>query len=116
MNNKLNAEECDALKVYNDAAQRAHEKITVDTNSTSKKILTYVKYIGLVIITWFCSVQYDRYFGSVINDGINGSSPPKTSAITRAERKERKERERLARLHPYWKKYAIDAPYVSIIK
>jgi hypothetical protein len=74
INNKLNAEECDALRVYNDATQSAHEKIAVDTNITSKKILVYLKYILVIVVTWICSVQYDKHHGSVINDGLSRNS------------------------------------------
>ena len=219
---------------YNAACQKGHENVTEETNVISKRTLKYVKYILLMVITWFCSVEYDRYFGSFINGGlsrqqvelenyvltsddvstehiwrvvdekdmqikrmrtklnykqethkimlgfltnearylehalsinpdrengfpfvdwsqalvetlldfaldashydvlswvaeqpgwdtvvskalskkiirrINGSSPPKTSALTRAEREKQKEKELLARLHPYWKKHAGD--------
>jgi len=67
----LTKEEQHAADNYRAACQKAHENVTEDTNKISRKTFRWVKYIGIIVITWFCSVEYDRYFGSVINGGLS---------------------------------------------
>jgi len=67
----LTKEEQHAADNYRAACQKAHENVTEDTNKISRKTFKWVKYIGIIVITWLCSVCYDRYFGSVINGGLS---------------------------------------------
>jgi len=60
-----------AIAAYNLECQKAHENVTDETYKISRKTFKWVKYIGIIVITWFCSVEYDRYFGSFINGGLS---------------------------------------------
>lgn len=70
MTNLTEEEQHDADN-YRAACQKAHENVTEETYKISTKTFKWVKYIGIIVITWICSVCYDLYFGSVINGGLS---------------------------------------------
>jgi hypothetical protein len=48
-----------------------HHDATNEIRMTVFSILKYIRYIITVGLTWFCTVQYDRHYGSVINSNVS---------------------------------------------
>ena len=64
-----------AAQEYVDTTLRtSHYKQSEETQKMTRLTLRWIKYCALMIITWFSSVQYDRHYGSVINDGLSRNS------------------------------------------
>lgn len=53
------------------AQTKLHNLESTETYKISSKTYKWVKYIGIIVITWICSLCYDRYFGSVLNGGLS---------------------------------------------
>jgi hypothetical protein len=71
--NLTKEEQSDAAN-YNAACQKAHENVSEDTNEISRKTFRWVKYITLIVATWFCTVQYDWFLGSILRGNKSGSA------------------------------------------